>query len=392
MARKYWVACHRYAGLLVMGLLLVNALTGSVLAFAHEIDAWLNPGLMRTRHVLPALPVDALIDRVEIENPRLRVSQVPLDVDAGESAELRVVPRIDPGTGQPHLLGFDRIFVDPATGAVLGQRQWGALKIDRVHLMTFLDVLHRKFHLPGQWGMWLTGGMAIIWLMLSLVGAWLTLPKLSTWRSGFWRRWGPAWQIKRGASLVRTTFDLHRAAGLWSLPVAIVLATSGIYFNLGNEVFRPVVQWFSPITPHPVQSLPKRAGSPMPPAFSTQAAVDRARGYLPLDAQSFVPWYASHIPQLGSYRIAFKQDGMRERVLRLRYEQIFIDDRTGELQGMTGYDSGSAADRFLIWQYPLHTGRILGWWGRLLVCVAGVITALLCLTGMLVWWHRRRAS
>ncbi|QEI04978.1 PepSY domain-containing protein [Pigmentiphaga aceris] len=390
IVRKHWVTCHCYAGLLVMLLLLVNALTGSLITFAHEIDAWLNPTLLRTGHVLPALPADVLIERVEHADRRYRIGLFPLDVQAGESAELRVLPRIDPATGKPYVLGFDRVFIDPATGAVLGQRQWGALKLDRVHLMTFLDMLHRKFHLPGQWGMWLTGGVAIVWLLLSLLGAWLTLPKMATWHKGFWQRWKPAWQIKRGASSVRTTFDLHRSAGLWSLPVALMLAISGVYFSLGNEVFRPVVRWFSPITPHPVQSLPKRVGPPVAPAFSTQAAVARARHYLPPEARDFLPWYASHIPQLGSYRIAFKEDGMRERVWQLRYEQVFINDQTGELQGMTGYDSGSAGDRFLIWQYPLHTGRILGLWGRVLVFAAGIVTVLLCVTGLMVWWQRRR--
>jgi uncharacterized iron-regulated membrane protein len=170
-----------------------------------------------------------------------------------------------------------------------------------------------------------------------------------------------------------------------------VLAASGVYFSLGDEVFRPVVRWFAPITPHPVQALPRRTPPLAPPAFATQEAVQRAQVHLPPAAQAFLPWYASHIPQLGAYRIAFKEDGMRERLLRLRYEQVFIDDQTGALKGMSGYDSGSAADRFLIWQYPLHTGRILGWWGRVLVCITGLAVALLCGTGLVVWMGRRKA-
>ncbi len=81
---------------------------------------------------------------------------------------------------------------------------------------------------------------------------------------------------------------------------------------------------------------------------------------------------------------------MRERLFRVRYEQVFIDDRTGELKSLSGHDSGTSADRFLIWQYPLHTGRVLGVWGRALIAIVGLLTASLCVTGFLIWWARRR--
>jgi len=391
--RKFWIALHRYCGLVMMGMLFVTAMTGSMLAFEHEIDAWLNPALMRTGHGRPPLPADVLIARVEQADPRLRVSLFPLDARPGEAYQLRVESRIDPRTGQPWPLDFDRLFIDPASGAVLGQRQWGAAKLDRVHLMPFLNLLHRKFHLPGRWGSWLTGGVALAWLVSSLIGAWLTLPRLAGAGAQprvFWRRWKPAWQIKRGASWKRTNFDLHRSVALWSLPVVLVVAVSGVYFSLGNEVFRPIVGLFAPLTPPASQTL-RRAVPPLQlPLLETQQAVERARANLPPSARSFLPWYASHLPKLGAYRIAFKEEGMRERLFRVRYEQVFIDDRTGELKSLSGHDSGTSADRFLIWQYPLHTGRVLGVWGRALIAIVGLLTASLCVTGFLIWWARRR--
>ncbi|OXC88038.1 hypothetical protein BMR85_024850 [Achromobacter sp. KAs 3-5] len=332
----------------------------------------------------------------------LSMLPVPLDAQAGQAlAETRHTPRRGHRTAvaaRPHAaagaqppLDFDRLFVDPATGTVLGQRKWGAFRMDRPHFMGWMNQLHRTFHLAEPWGRWVVGGLALAWLFASLIGAWLTLPALPQTAHAFWNRWKPAWQIKRGASRQRLTFDLHRAGGLWTLAAAIVLAVTGVYFNLGNEVFRPAVRLFSPITPHPVQSLPRQAGTTRPPAYGIAAAIAGASQHLPPSAKGFLPWYASHLPDKGVYRIAFKEDGMRERALRLRYEQIFIDDQTGALRGMTGYDSGTAADRFLIWQYPLHTGRILGWPGQVLVAVLGLVVAMLCVTGLLVWTVRRKA-
>jgi uncharacterized iron-regulated membrane protein len=399
--RGFWVALHRYLGLAMLAVLLVISLTGSLVAFEHEIDAWLNPTLLRTGHTRAALPPDEIVQRVEQADARLRVSFLPLDAKPGHALELRVAPRLDPESGKPFALPFDRLLVDPSSGAVLGQRRWGALRLDSAHFTSMVYLLHRTLQLPDPWGRWLTGGVALAWLAASLIGTWLTLPRRKQKKkvttqplADFWRRWKPAWQIKRGAAWQRTNFDLHRAVALWSLPVALMLAVSGVYFSLGKEVFRPVVSLFGTLTPNPAQTLPHIAAPEQqqrPPALGVQEALARARPLLPAAAQGFEPWYAMHLPQQGVYRIAFKEDGMRERAWRLRYEQVFIDDQTGESRGLTGYESGSRADRFLIWQYPLHSGKVLGLAGRVLVCALGLLTASLCVTGLLLWWSRRRA-
>ena len=43
LARPFWVTLHRYGGLAMAVFLLIAGLTGSVIAFHRELDAWLNP-------------------------------------------------------------------------------------------------------------------------------------------------------------------------------------------------------------------------------------------------------------------------------------------------------------------------------------------------------------
>lgn len=395
--RKFWVALHRYLGLAMLLFLLVISVTGSLLVFGHEIDAWLNPRLLRisheqpAAHAQPALGADELLRRIEQAEPLLRVSLMPLSAPEGKSYEVRVEPRIDVATGRPHAVDFNRLYVDPTTGQILGRRQWGAIRLDRAHFIPFIDVLHRTLHLPGKWGMWLTGAVAIVWLVSSLLGAWLTLPRMASWGQGFWRKWKPAWSIKRGAAASRTVFDLHRCVGLWSLPVAVVLSTSGVYFNLADEVFKPLVSWFSTVRPHPVRSLPVVAEGNRQPAFGIDEAVMRARAHLAPATRHYQPWYANHLARQGVYRVAFKEPGMLERALSVRYEQIYLDDQTGDLRALYGYDNGTKGERFVIWQYPLHTGRALGWGGRLIVLLGGLAVCTMIMAGLLVWRSRRRA-
>ena len=52
---------------------------------------------------------------------------------------------------------------------------------------------------------------------------------------------------------------------------------------------------------------------------------------------------------------------------------------------------GSAADVFLQLQLPLHSGRILGLPGRVMMSVMGVVVAMLSVTGIVIWERKRRA-
>ena len=52
---------------------------------------------------------------------------------------------------------------------------------------------------------------------------------------------------------------------------------------------------------------------------------------------------------------------------------------------------GTAADIFVQAQFPLHSGRILGLPGRILISLMGIVVAMLSVTGVIIWW-RKRAS
>ncbi len=402
---------HRWCGLLLAVLLLLSGLTGSLLAFEHELDDWINPALFEAQETGTPLDADQLIARIEASDPRLRVSLLLLDQRLGHSVQAQVAAR--PGTGDAsEPLSYNRVFIDPVTGQILGKRLWGAWVFDRVHALPLVNRLHRTLTLPGRWGNWLLGGAALGWLGLSLMGLFLSLPQMpkkakdllgpAAPRAGmwleikrFWLRWSPSWRIKRDAAGYRLAHDVHRAVGLWTLPLAFAFAFTGVYLNLANEVFKPIVGWVATLTPPPLSVLVKtpaagNASSDRSLTLSAVDAIERARAQLPAAAAAFQPWYLSHVAGQGVYRVAFKEPGFRKSAWRVRSEQVFIDDRSGTLRGLTGYDSGQASDRFLMWQYPVHTGKALGWAGRALAAVGGLAVALLCGVGIWQWWLRSR--
>ncbi|MBF1166099.1 MAG: PepSY domain-containing protein, partial [Dechloromonas agitata] len=54
----------------------------------------------------------------------------------------------------------------------------------------------------------------------------------------------------------------------------------------------------------------------------------------------------------------------------------------------SGY-AGTAADMFVQAQFPLHSGRILGVPGRIMISVMGLVVAMLSVTGIYLWWKKR---
>lgn len=207
--RPFLVRLHRWFGLAIALFLFVAGLTGALIAWDHELDAALNPDFYIARSgAAPLAPLE-LAARIEAADPRVQVTYLPLAVEPGHTLQAGVMPRTDPATGQPYALGFSQIAVDPATGAVQGRREWGALSLARLDLMPFIYRLHYSLFLPVyggiNFGFWVMGVVGIVWAIDSLIALVLAFPNLKSWRKSF------AFRVRRGGYPL--VFDLHRSGG-----------------------------------------------------------------------------------------------------------------------------------------------------------------------------------
>ena len=70
---------------------------------------------------------------------------------------------------------------------------------------------------------------------------------------------------------------------------------------------------------------------------------------------------------------------------------VYVSSETGEVLGTHRPWHGTAADVFVQLQLPLHSGRILGLTGRILMSFMGLMVAMLSVTGIVIWARKRRA-
>jgi uncharacterized iron-regulated membrane protein len=387
--RSILVRLHRWFGIGTALFLFVSGLTGAIIAWNQELDAVLNPGFYYARSNQPLLSSLELANRVEAADPRLHVTYLPLGVVPGRTLLMRVRGRRDPATGQPYALGFDQIAVDPATGRIQARREWGALSLTRLNLMPFLYVFHYTLYLPTTGsgiaiGIWLLGIVAIVWLFDSVIALVLAFPNFKTWRKSF------AFRVQRGGYAL--VFDLHRSGGVWVWGLLGVIALTSIGMNLERPVMRPVVSLFSQLTPRPGSNpelhAPHPAGAAM---LSRERIVALATAGGQQMKLSAAPGAIFEIASLNLYGVGYFKPGGDYADRSLGNAWVYWDAWTGREAGASVPGRGSAGDIFMQAQFPLHSGRILGLPGRILVSFMGVMVALLSATGLVIWFKKLKA-
>lgn len=361
--RSLLITLHKYAGL-VLGLLLsVTGITGSVLVFDHALDEALSPETVSFR--LPdssgagnPAPLQAVLDAaqaaVEGNPPPTRI-------------ELARKP------GSPHIVRFPapegatgpiEVSVAPADAEALAVRTWGS------YPTTWLYRLHYKL-LAGETGEVVVGVVGLVLLFFCISGVIIWWP-----RPGQWRR---ALTIKGNGGSFRFNYDLHKTAGVYFLPVLIVVAFSGV-----SLVFHtPMEKLVGSILPVEHEPAPRSTGrGPTIDADRALAAGQRAmpeanlrRLFTPRDAE-------------GSYQLVFNQPG--EPWSTHGASAVWVDQYSAEVLALWDVTNVAAGSKFLEWQFPLHNGDALGLVGRWVVFVSGLLPALLFGTGVYMWWRKWR--
>lgn len=393
--RAYCLQLHRWAGLVMTVFLVVVGLTGCLLAFYSEIDCLFNPGLYPPqRPHLQRLDIDELAQRAVALAPQAQVTSVYLREP--ERAEVRVEPR-----HANEFPGFDTLLLDPYTGNELARYQWGDIGAGKINLMPFIYRLHYELA-SGSLGLWLLGSVALLWTINCFVGFALTLPahrqvarnSREHVETGFWRRWSVAWRIKWRGGRYRLTYDLHRAVSLWLWAMLLIFAWSGVYMNLGDTVYAPVMRLLTDYRQEEPSFLPV-AKSIFPPSESSwPMALERGRALMQelrslQGVETIREVSLSWLPEQGvwRYRTQTNRDVMQRRGMTDLYFDIY-DGSHYVLHLPTGLRFGNTVTA---WLFALHVADVWGMPWRIVVSILGLVMCMLAITGLLIWWRKRSA-
>lgn len=383
-SRQFVTKLHRWSGLTLLLFLFIAALTGAALSFRWELDAWINPDLFQVTPAATVMSQAGIIQRVEARFPDAVVSSITFPKEAGQSLRIALKSKMDAHVAHKHVPGmkatvtYNQVFVDPHTGAILGQRNTSEFVISKVNLIPFLLRLHYTLFLE-KWGVWIMGGCALVWFVTSFFGLALSWPR--AWRS--LKSWRSVVSIRQSQGGYKFNYDLHRSASLLTLPVLIVVAFTSVYLNL-PDVVKPAVQWFSPITS--AMAVPKVGKVDLDqPVLAVEDAARIAGEILPGGRVNSVS--RDFIKGVYSVRVQLPTD-----VSPSGNNTVYVSMADGAPVLVRRAAERTGADTFVAWQLPLHSGLAFGLFGQVLVCVSAVALLAMCVTGFYVWLRKHRGE
>lgn len=365
--RRVFLAWHWWGGLWLGGAFALLGLTGSALVFYPDIDRLLNPELVIDARGMQPVELQAVFDLLHTRFPERQGPwrlEVPLTPDRPIFARHLSAQDREHGHFAPLVVA-----IDPSGPSVISSRVWGE------YLVTWLYDLHYSL-LIGARGKLLVSLIGCAFLLSLLIGMVLWMPS----RAQLLRRLVP--RLRQGR--VRKVYDLHGLGGMYGLVVVGVIAGTGVVLATPG--------WFEPL----VDQVSVRRKQP------AQASLSTGVGNLPIRADQAVlagtaalsgaelRWIEEPADATGTYFLRLRQPG--EPGNRFPKTYVWIDQYSGAVLAVRNPRENSAGDGFFDWLHPLHNGEAFGMPGRWLSFVAGLLPALLFITGLIRWHQKRRAA
>ena len=362
--RRVLFQVHLWTGIAAGFYLFIIGLTGSVVVFRQELQRraypeFFTPARPSGQNAAPAVVVASL----RAAYPDYRVSGIDWPTYRRDTF-LAYVSR-----GSE----FRTVFASPATGEVVGELPYDWIR--------WLQDLHFDL-LAGRTGRTVNGIGAICLLVMCLTGLVVWWPGLPRWHTGLRVDFRRGWK--------RVTWELHGAAGFWTVAVLLVWALTGIYFAF-PQPFRAAIDALSPLTVArvPQSQLPRGV---LADALTPDDFVARARRYVP-DAR------IARIVLPGSERAPFTvvlARGTHGDADTSDEVTLDFDQHGGALLRARDNRYRSAGDTVMAWITPLHFGSFGGMPMKIAWALAGLALPLLFASGLVMWWNRvaapRRAA
>lgn len=403
--RSLWVWVHRWAGLYMAAFLVVAGLTGSVLAFAPELQGWLVPPVRVAERGVPMLDGLALRERaLALVGSAYSIDSVDLHRAPRDPYTAWVIPRKAESDGASPEAAIDHIRLDPYTGEEIERShtpQHGLWPITRHNAISVIVALHYRLAVPGSIGAWLFGVAALLWTIDCFVSVYLTFPirvrrATHSRTPGRWLRrwWDLAWLVKWRGSAYRVVFDVHRASGLWLWVLMLALAWSSVGFNLRHQVYLPVMEGVFAYRDigHELVPLPQ----PRPdPATSWPQALQRARRLMSEQA------LAQHFSVSTEMSLDYRADtgtwwywvrSDRDIIDTSVMTYLVFDDTDGHYIGIVLPTGDRLGNTINAWVGALHLAMLWGLPYKVFLAFAGIVVAALSISGVLIWQRKRNAQ
>ncbi len=372
---------HFYAGVLVAPFILIAAITGALYAIAPTFERFVYADILDVEPGPDPLPLSEQVAAAREAFPQFEMSGLRPPATDTDSTRIYFT---DPRLGDEDLRA---VFVDPYTGAVLGDEPtW----LGYLPVSTWLDGLHRHLNLgePGR----IYSELAASWLwVVALGGVCLWAAKARNERRR--GRAGKLLTVDRSLGGRARNLNWHGVSGIWVLPALLFLSATGITWSTyaGAHVtdIRAALNWERPQLDTTASVHDDRSGLAAPPQYSDFGSVDydavvdaAARAGVRAPLEITLPSEPGQ--SLGVSEI--------DKPYRLTTNSAAVDPATLAITGEIDYwRDYSAIAKLADWGIRMHMGFLFGWLNQLVLLGVAVALATVVIRGYRMWWQRRPA-
>lgn len=347
---------HRWIGLTLGLLLLVQSLTGLILTHKEPLAYWFGDAV-RADYGRPAA-LDRIVASIHAARPGDRIERIIYPQHYDLPLTVRTV---SPGKSD-----FDVVTIDPATAHILSSGSLGQSPLqfaERVHVAL----------LTGASGKVILFIEAVGLLFMAITGLILWWPRARRFIAALTVHW-------RGPSL-RLLRDLHVVPGALTAILIMASALTGMAL-VAPALLRPVVSAIATVSPRVEAEWPEidRPAN----VLSWQDALDRLKTRFPDGKLRQIRLAGDGDRILGVVMIA--ENAVNPRAHHIGY----VDRWSGKLTVMADGNHLPSGDAVLAWPLAIHTGEAYGPLRGTLMTLMGATLFSMVVTGAWLWLRKRR--
>jgi uncharacterized iron-regulated membrane protein len=345
---------HLWLGLTSGLVVFIVASTGCLYAFEEELRTVIHKDVYFTSTVQEQrVSLQSIIDGARNEKQKIKNIRVFNDAQR---------------TIQINLKNNTSLFFDPYTGKQLGSIN------NETEFFAVVQKIHRTLYL-GDFGKAITGASCLIFFVMIVSG-------IVLWWPANKRMFKQKFCIHREAGPARFNYDLHSVLGFYASWIIIFTVLTGLIWSYEWMEDGMYSLTGSKKEMLKVKSLSKDSTITAPVDLMLAASLSQTTN----SSEQFIM-----LPEdsKGSVKINVR---CKKAGLFTEQYQFFFDSHSGELLKSKPFENNSLGDKLKATNYNIHTGKVLGFAGQMMVFFASLISASLPVTGFLLWRRRRKAK
>lgn len=358
MMKKILGWLHLWLGITSGIVILIVALTGSLLVFEEELEHTFHSSFFYVAPPAHAvrLPLDQLVMTVQQQYPGYKTGNMKIEPAHNRTVIFQLLKT---KTDQLY------VSVDPYSGHII------AATPASKRFFTIMLQLHRYLCM-GATGKVITGVSCSIFVLLTLSGLILWWPKRNNRKQRF--------RVKWNASFKRLNWDLHAVFGFYVHLVLLVISLTGLVWSY---------QWVNGLLFYIFNGTFKAEKVTPPPSVAQEGS-----GYF----EKIYRRTNETLPYSGPVTISYGNDTLAIAAFKNdlaaatanTYDFLYFEAGTGKLLKKRLHKDESAGMKARRLVYPIHTGSIYGWPTRVIALISSLVAASLPVTGVLIYLGRKK--